>query len=217
MKRLLFFRKWSLPAQIGCLFIGGGFIFLIASLGTVATAVHLENDDEFCASCHTEPESSFVARSQATEPTDLASAHAMYEDAVRCIDCHSGAGAKGRIEALQQGAGDLFAYLIDDYHEPAVIENPLGDEPCFKCHIQPSRDNPIDINDNPQLIASNSHYHQVEYTEAWLVKDSNLAGTCGTCHSAHNENTLPALGFRHMPSVNAACDACHLTLSGQTP
>ena len=87
----------------------------------------------------------------------------------------------------------------------------------FKCHIQPSRDNPVDINENPQIIASSSHYHQIEYTEAWLAENANLVGTCSTCHPAHNDKTLPALGFRHMPSVNTTCDACHLDLSGQTP
>ena len=217
MRCLRFFRNWSWSARLGCLFIAGGFIVILASIGTVATAVHLENDDEFCASCHTEPEVSFVSRSLAETPIDLASTHALYESSVRCIDCHSGTGTDGRIEALQQGAGDLFAYISGDYAEPAVVENSLGDEPCFKCHIQPSRDNPIDINDNPQIIASSSHYHQVEYTKAWFAANSNLEGTCGICHPAHNDTTLAALGFRHMPSVNATCDACHLDLSGQTP
>ena len=217
MRRLHFFRNWSGSARVGCLLIVGGFIMILVSAGTVATAIHLENDDEFCATCHTEPEVSFVSRSQAETPIDLASAHALYESAVRCIDCHSGPGTQGRVDALQQGAQDLFAYISGDYTDPAVVENSLGDEPCFKCHIQPSRAKPVDINASPQIIASNSHYHLVEYTEAWLGVNSNLDDTCGLCHPAHNNTTLPALGFRHMPSVNATCDACHLDLSGQTP
>ncbi len=217
MRLLRIFQQRSWPLRLSCLLILSGFGLIVVSAGSVATSVHLENDDEFCASCHTNPEVSFVNRSQAEDPVDLASAHALFDPAVRCIDCHSGQGTQGRIEALQQGAQDLFAYLTDDYAQPAVTTNPLGDDPCFKCHVQPSRDKPVDINDNPQIIASNSHYHQIEYTEAWLDANADLAGTCGLCHPAHNNTTLAALGFRHMPSVNATCDACHQDLSGMTP
>ena len=132
MRRLNFFRNLTWPVRIACVAIVTGIVIIFASVGTVATAVHLENDDEFCASCHTEPEVSFVNRSLAEEPVDLASAHAHYADAVRCIDCHSGAGTAGRVDALQQGATDLVAYLSGDYTEPAVTTNPLGDEPCFQ-------------------------------------------------------------------------------------
>ena len=195
--------------------MGVGLILL--SIVSVAGAIHLENRDSFCASCHTQSETTYYQHTQAETPSDLASAHAMYESAVRCIDCHSGEGAQGRIAALQQGASDLFAYLVGDYHNPAQSENPLGDEPCLKCHTAPSRDNPIEHEDDPRLIYSASHYHWVEYTTAWLEAEPNPAGVCGVCHASHSEGTIAALGFRYMPAVNAACDDCHTALAGTIP
>jgi hypothetical protein len=190
---------------------------ILFSAGTVATAVHLENQDEFCDSCHTEPEVTYVERALASEPTDLASAHAKYEEQVRCIDCHSGYGTGGRILALYQGAEDLAQYLVGDYHDPAITTNPLGDDPCLKCHIQPSRDDPIDSSTYETVIYSTAHYHWREYTEAWLAEEPNPNGVCGVCHISHAGNIKAGLGFRYVPSVNETCDACHLALSGQTP
>ncbi len=194
-----------------------GLLLVILSTALVAGAVQLENHDSFCASCHTEPESTYYERTQAETPSDLASAHVLYDEPVRCIDCHSKPGTEGRAQALWQGAQDVLAYVAGDYHEPAITQNPLGDAPCLQCHTQPSRDNPITPEEDANLIYSNSHFHWVEYTEAWLREAPNPSGVCGTCHESHTENTLAALGYRYMPDVNTACDDCHLVLSGQTP
>ena len=40
----------------------------------LAYAAHIENNDAFCASCHTQPESQYYQRALAP-PVDLASAH----------------------------------------------------------------------------------------------------------------------------------------------
>lgn len=203
--------------RLACLAIGLGLGLIALAAAGIGTAVHLENQDTFCASCHTEPETTYVQRAQASEPVDLAAAHASYESATRCIDCHSGPGLKGRAGALYQGAQDVLAFISGAYHQPTIMENPLGDAPCLKCHVQPSRDNPVSLDDNPQVIASNSHYHWVEYTHAWLEAVPNPQGTCSTCHPAHNDQTKAVLGFRDMQATNAACDACHQALSGQLP
>ena len=209
-------KRWnSRHIACGVLIIGG--VLVLMSVGAVMGAVHLENQDSFCASCHTEPEATYYDRTQSETPTDLASYHALYKIPVRCIDCHSGEGTQGRINALKQGATDLFAYIISDYHDPAQMDNPLGDEPCLKCHTLPSRDNPIEHEDDPQLIYSTSHYHWVEYTDAWLEVNPNPEGVCGVCHVSHSEGTIEALGFRYMPAVNAACDDCHTDLAGTIP
>ena len=217
MKRLFFFRTWSLRRQLACGFIGGGLVLIIASIGTVTTAIHLENQDEFCAECHTEPEMTYVDRAQADDPSDLASYHAQLAEAVRCIDCHSGYGTGGRILALYQGAQDLVAFVSGDYHQPATTTRPLGDAPCAKCHTQPSRDYPSTLEETPTLITSNAHYHWVEYTDAWLMAEPNPHGTCIACHQSHSAGTKAVLGYRHMPSVNVTCDGCHLALAGTIP
>ena len=197
--------------------IAAGVIFLLLAIMVIVGATQLENRDSFCASCHTEPEVTYYERTQAKEPSDLASAHAAYDRPVRCIDCHSKASLTGRMGAVWQGAQDLAAYIVSDYHDPAITENHLGDAPCLKCHTLPSRDHPITVEDEPNLIFSNAHYHWVEYLSAWQNADLREEGTCAACHRAHSEDTLAVLGYRYMPQVNATCDDCHLLLSGSTP
>lgn len=184
---------------------------LLAALAVVG-AVGLENNDAFCASCHTEPEANFYRRTL-TEPSDLASAHS--NTGIRCIDCHSGEGVAGRLGALQQGASDLVAYLGGGYEQPAVTHHPVGEIGCVKCHTPPSRDNSVigDLNH----IHSQSHYHLVEYAAAWQAASPNPAGTCVACHVAHSEGTIESLLWRPMRIVSAMCDTCHIALSGQMP
>ena len=57
----------------------------------------LENHDDFCASCHTDPESEFVNRAHGGTAVDLASFHT--GEGVHCIDCHSGEGVNSRSHA----------------------------------------------------------------------------------------------------------------------
>src|SRR5438046_942389 len=100
--------------------------------GGAAYALSLENHDDFCASCHTQPEAAFVARSSQAPSTELASAHA--SKGVHCIDCHSGPPPLGRILGLAQGAQDYAAYLSGQYAKPAVTTHALPDVNCTHCH-----------------------------------------------------------------------------------
>src|SRR5512137_741659 len=70
-----------------------------------AFAATQESHDQFCASCHTQPESTFVARSTSTS-VDLASHHTTQN--ALCIDCHSGQGIAGRMSAELMGAKNAF-------------------------------------------------------------------------------------------------------------
>lgn len=47
-------------------------LFFLLSFGTYETAAHLEEHDAFCASCHTEPETTFYQNTLAAEPVDRA-------------------------------------------------------------------------------------------------------------------------------------------------
>jgi predicted CXXCH cytochrome family protein len=169
---------------------------------TSGGALGLENQDSFCASCHTEPETTFFARSQ-KNPTDLASAHAA--EKIACIDCHSGSGTFGRIVGLQQGARDLFNYARGDYHRPAITTNPLGDETCVKCHAQ------ILAAREGGSRAMNGHYHF--YLVAWQTTDKSAAH-CATCHTAHTTG-LASLKFMAQGKVGKLCEDCHTALSGK--
>src|SRR5574337_988643 len=163
-------RKLPLALVIAVSVVG------VLSVGGVATALTLENQDPFCASCHTQPELTYYQRSAQKDPVDLASFHTQKN--ARCIDCHSGGGVFGRGEGLQQGAHDLITYALGTYHHPAVTMNPLGDDLCIKCHadvVQRSR--------RGGSRSTNGHYHF--FLPRWQAVDSNAA-RCTTCHTAHS-------------------------------
>ena len=195
------------------------FLLLIAIAGiltlalSITIAIQLENRDSFCASCHTEPESAYYARSL-SNPRDLASAHANAEVLVRCIDCHSGEGPMGRVASISQGASDLLSYISGNYQQPAIIQNPLGDQACTKCHT------PVNSNSaNPQefTITSSSHYHLESYLNEWNIQADNPFGTCSICHISHTENIDISTGYIEQTTTNLACDQCHRVLSGWIP
>ncbi|NOZ50177.1 MAG: hypothetical protein GXP37_09045, partial [Chloroflexi bacterium] len=118
---------------LGLLFIGllAVLPFVIAG-SSVAYGAHLENNDAFCASCHTEPESTFVGRAQSAasktgEVQDLAAFHAGQAQAVKCIECHSGDGLSGRVDAMKLGARDLSAYVRGDFPQPSPLTHAIAD------------------------------------------------------------------------------------------
>ncbi len=90
--------KSRLPGGLGAVSVSLaslGVLILLAAGGGVALGLNLENNDAFCASCHTEPESRYFQQSQDTSAPTLASFHTQKD--VRCIDCHSGSGPLGRL------------------------------------------------------------------------------------------------------------------------
>lgn len=178
--------------------IGAG----VLATGGIGGALALENQDAFCAACHTEPEVKYVDQAQRTRPVSLAAYHAGKQTA--CIDCHSAGGTFGRGAGLQQGAHDLAAYLSGRYSRPAVTSNPLGDDSCLKCHAN------IVGTPTGDTRAMNGHYHA--FLLRWQAQDPN-AGGCTTCHTAHTTGTS-GLQFMSQGAVARACDQCHTALSG---
>src|SRR5258707_6108875 len=67
--------------------LAGALLLAVAGFATAAT---LEEQDSFCAACHSQPESAFYQRTQA-QAVDLASKHSATW-VTRCIDCHAGPG-----------------------------------------------------------------------------------------------------------------------------
>lgn len=181
------FPKLSIPV-----FALVGVLFLL-SFGTYETAARMEERDAFCASCHTEPESTYYQNSLAAEPVDLAAWHHGQE--VRCIDCHAGIGLPGRLGAMRIGAGDLAAYLTHTDQQPAPLTNPIGDSHCLKCH-----------QDVTQTQDFNRHFHV--FLAQWQQLDPQ-AGTCVDCHSAHTADGDPTLGFLQQNRTEQVCQACH--------
>ena len=175
-------------------------IGLLFTVGGSAAAIKLENRDSFCASCHTEPETQFYQRSLAA-PVDLASAHTAKD--VDCIQCHSGPGTKGRLEAIASvAAPDLLHYYVTHkYHDPAIITVPIGDEHCLKCH-----------GDVTVRTDMNNHFHA--FLPEWQARAPKDAATCVDCHQGHVTDGLPNVGFLTQSTTEAVCQRCHAFAGG---
>lgn len=180
-------KKWliivGLLALAGVAFAGGGGLY----------AANLENHDSFCASCHTQPESTFYERTLASSAVDLASAHA--GENVACIDCHSGTGVVGRMGAMVVGAGDLTAFLSGHYNNPAVETVPISDENCLKCHAKVTTTKKFE-----------NHFHY--FLPQWQALDPNAAH-CVSCHQGHNTGGIADIAFLDKMTTTNVCQSCH--------
>ncbi len=187
-------RRWPWLVALAIPF---AIVILGAASGVVA--MQFENHDDFCASCHSEPESTYVQRAAAT-PTDLASFHGSKD--VRCIDCHSGPGfIPGRVNALFLGARDLAAWTMGRAAQPAVSTRPIEDANCLKCHAD--------------VIARrdfNNHFHV--FLAQWQARDPNAA-SCVSCHQAHHTDGEAQLQFLNRTTATNVCQACHAVLRNE--
>jgi predicted CXXCH cytochrome family protein len=173
---------------------------IVLASGGLVTAIQLENRNAFCASCHTEPESEYYQRSLAA-PVDLASAHNAKN--VACIQCHSGPGAPGRLEAITSvAAPDTFAFYSGHYRKPAAVTVPLGDEHCLKCHA--------DVTSRQDF---NNHFHV--FLSRWQAQAPKDAATCVECHQGHNTNGRADIAYLEEATTVAVCQRCHSTLRGE--
>ena len=173
-------------------------VLLALGLVTGFTAMQFENHDDFCASCHSEPEAAYYQRELAA-PTDLASFHST--KAAHCIECHSGEGlVPGRVSALMLGAKDLLAWTTGRAQQPAVYTRPIDDVNCLKCHA-----------DLPNRRDFNNHFHV--FLSRWQAIDKNAA-TCVSCHQSHHTDGEVQLQFLNRTNTLNVCQSCHNTLGG---
>jgi predicted CXXCH cytochrome family protein len=168
------------------LFSAGGFTF----------AATQEQHDSFCASCHTQPESTFYQRSTDPQPVDLAAVHKTKQ--VRCIDCHSGHGVAGRVQAELLGAHNALAFFSGTAVQPAKLTRPIGDDKCLKCHQN-------------AMIAQdmNNHFHAL--LSSWQAADPNAA-SCVSCHSGHHSDGDKQIMFLNQAQTTQVCNSCHQVL-----
>lgn len=172
--------------------IAGASLLGLGTSGYVVTA-RMEENDAFCASCHSEPETTYYQRNMDTTPVDLASAHHGKE--TRCIDCHSGAGIPGRIGGMVTGAGDLATWVTGTAKQPAPLTHPITDSHCLKCH-----------QDVPRTQDFQRHFHA--FLSQWQAMDSNAA-TCVDCHSAHTTDGSVNGKFLNDTRTRQVCESCH--------
>ena len=169
------------------------FVVFGVSAAGYLTIARTEERDSFCASCHSQPETTYFERSQAVTATDLASFHRA--KSTRCIDCHSGPTVIGRVSAMGLGATDLFAYLAGTAQQPAPLKVPITDGNCLKCHADTARTQDF-----------NRHFHA--FLSKWQAID-NSAATCVACHSAHTTDGNATISFLQEQRATAVCQRCH--------
>jgi predicted CXXCH cytochrome family protein len=197
--------------------MAAGVLVVLLTAGGFAFAASQESNDPFCASCHTQPESTYFQRSTASQPSDLASFHT--KKTTLCIDCHSGQGIVGRLQAELLGAGNALKWYTGTAVQPAVLLYAISDQNCLKCHqnvtqrgYAPKQQVTIPgvrINNRAGGEGGNNHWH--EQLAKWQ-STSAAAGTCVTCHSGHASGSTAQSGFMIAQNVTNTCNACHQVL-----
>lgn len=198
--------------RFGAVIIGLAIVGVFAVVGGFAFAANQESHDPFCGSCHTQPETSYLERSTSAQPVDLASYHTFQN--TKCIDCHSGKGVIGRIKAELEGAGNAFKYITQTAVQPAVLNHPIGDQNCLKCHQNVTSDSysPTQQISIPGGFEGEEDEARVGHWHVFLSRWQFLnrsAGRCVSCHSGHSTSVNVQNGFLNDQNVEDICQACH--------
>jgi nitrate/TMAO reductase-like tetraheme cytochrome c subunit len=178
---------------------------VILSISGFAFAATQEQNDSFCASCHTQPETTFYERSTAAAATDLASFHKTKTTA--CIDCHSGSGLGGRLTAEVLGARNAVAWFTGTAVQPAPLNFPISNDNCLKCHATVLSGSSTNIRD--RTFGPQGHYHR--FLSRWQAA-STAAASCVTCHSGHKQGGTAAQMWINTATIGSTCDGCHRAL-----
>ncbi len=165
------------------------FVSILVSVGGVS--IHLENHNAFCASCHTEPETTYYQRTLSPKSVDLATQHG---ENARCIDCHSGEGILGRMSSLALGAKDLAKFISRTHIQPAQLSSALGRGHCLKCH---------------EAIASKVGFEDHFHSLSALQENDDSQTTCVACHKSHSTQGNEEVGFLETGAVKQTCEVCH--------
>jgi hypothetical protein len=181
--------RWS---WFGIIVVGG----LVALIGSVGYVSSLEQNDSFCASCHTEPETMYYNRflqaDAARSAMTLAAFH-HYTKQVRCIDCHVGEGVQGRATVLALAAWDALKHYTHTAQQPTHIVFDVQNEGCSKCHEADIRKPGFE-----------NHYHNIYFNPQ--VSPPYIA--CVHCHVSHrigDERTA----FQFRDAILPRCEYCH--------
>lgn len=223
----------NLKARRRLMIVGGIFLvgLLFLSFGFVGGTL-LEEHNDFCASCHTAPESTYYNRSVAAiadtnaKITDLATFHfhqaAGQNEAFQCISCHRGDSSLGdRIQTLWLGAKDTLTFVAGKadptIEKPTIAYSTLVNAACVRCHEKTLL----------TVTGINSHFHNfLPQTAALLKQGKQFIGssfgddgfqaidvplTCTNCHLAHKteDTSNPDLKLVDVPTTQQACETCH--------
>ena len=174
-------------------------IFLVAVAGSVAFVSYQEQDDRFCMSCHTQPETEYFNRYVQADATkfadDLASFHHRKKE-VRCIDCHVGEGIVGRTQVVAMAGWNAFKHYTGLQQQPAKIIIPLQNEACAKCHDAELRKPGFE-----------NHFHNKYFDP----KENPPFIRCTDCHLSHRLGDERS-NFQFRDAILPKCEYCHVQL-----
>ncbi len=175
---------------------------LVLAIAGTGAGMALEENDTFCASCHTQPEVTFVARStdRSQEPgVDLAARHALLDKGrVQCIGCHSGQTLPGRVWTVWTlGARDTLKWVSGRYNRPGQTHFPIQNPNCERCH-----------GDAAHQPGFNNHFHNLLYDP----KAPPIL--CVACHPSHDAGADPRKFYVRDVAVYPTCNSCHTVMGG---
>lgn len=186
--------RWGRPLALA------GAVALVSGTAAIAYVSHLEQDNHFCVACHA-PEGKrlhgdLFDRYEAKPPVSLSAAHAAAKKAVKCIDCHGGAGVERRSRVLLIAAWDTLKYLSGRFKEPDRMAVPLRDRECVQCHADYEAG---PFPEGGQAGGRDFHKHRDHRA---------LSSICVECHTAHVAGD-PRLKFLNNTVVLPRCQRCH--------
>lgn len=225
------------PRWFGRLRRLGAILLTLAGAGLILAGTTfvggtlLEEQDAFCAACHTVPEETYFNRATTalTDPsapvTDLSTRHydlAQASDVrFQCISCHRGTSTlEDRVQTLALGLRDTLIFVSGQadptIEKTRVDQAALVNSACISCHettLLTYRD-------------TQNHYHNLLPQTAKLLaagrqmigQNTGLPGpmgsvkiTCTNCHPAHKtvDTSSPELKLTDAVLMKQSCDGCH--------
>jgi nitrate/TMAO reductase-like tetraheme cytochrome c subunit len=184
------FNRWGITALV----VVVGFV---GAIGGERYASHLEQDNNFCGSCHTQPETEYLARFASavaqSNAQDVAAFHHRKKD-VKCIDCHTGEGVVGRGEVFSLATWDALKHYTGIQRQPATIVVPVQNEACTKCHQE-----------TMALVGFNNHEHNK------MLDSAAPFIRCTDCHLAHRLGD-ESNAFQFRDAILPKCEYCHVQM-----
>ena len=185
-------------------------IGLVLGAGSWSVSDRIEQRNDFCTDCHlpggTPLHLEIREDFDRVIPVNLAGVHGRgwveerEDSAIRCIDCHGGAGAVERTKIKLLAARDAVRYALGSFAEPDGMPFELSPANCLGCH--------------PTFRRSAAPGWTLRAYHGDPAHDSPEAPRCVSCHTVHAEDGDAFAYFMARARVVARCRACHATGDG---